>query len=84
MFDSQSRTPARPHPIQDLAQSLRSYLDARRERRNLRQLSTLDADSLRDLGLTESDVRRALSMPLSQDAATELRRASLMWSRQGM
>lgn len=84
MFDSRTHVPHRGHPLQDLAHALRALLETRQDRRALQQLKSLSADGLRDLGLTHSDVRRALSLPLSQDAATELRRASLMRARTGM
>lgn len=54
----------------------------RRDRKAFRNMLRLDDAMLRDIGVTRMDVERAADLPLSQSAAQELRRLSLMAKRQ--
>jgi uncharacterized protein YjiS (DUF1127 family) len=46
-------------------------------RRKILSLSDLDDHMLHDLGLTRTDVQRALDLPFMQDPALELQRVAL-------
>jgi|GEM_PF-2239468 len=65
------------HAIHRLADALASRLQSRRRRRGFNKLLDLDAHALEDIGVTRSEVEIAANLPLSVDAATELRRMSL-------
>lgn len=62
------------HPIfalsgQLVARALRVF----KNRRQVTQLSTLSDEALKDIGLTRSDVRRAVALPFYSDPAPFLR-----------
>ncbi|WP_095588507.1 DUF1127 domain-containing protein [Actibacterium ureilyticum] len=76
-------TPTRPRAarIGDLVDTLRRRLRARAQHRQnraaFRNLLSKDDAILRDIGVTRADVERAAGLPLSQNAAQELRRMAL-------
>ncbi|MCG6883505.1 MAG: DUF1127 domain-containing protein [Silicimonas sp.] len=72
------------HPINDWSERVFSYLRQVRRRRGLKRLLDLDEAILEDIGVTRSEVEIAMSLPLSVDAATELRRMSLERRRRFM
>ncbi len=72
------------HPIADLARRLESSIRQRRRRRGFRKLLDLEDHMLDDIGVTRSEVMIAAHLPLSVDAATELRRMSLERRRNRM
>lgn len=72
------------HPLRDLSNKLSDLVRRRRERRGLSALLDLEDHILLDIGLTRSDINAARHWPLSVDAATELRRASLERTRAHM
>lgn len=55
-----------------------------RFRRKLKRLADLDDHMLQDVGVTRGEIEVATSLPLSTDAATELRRMSLERRRRFM
>lgn len=55
-----------------------------RHRRRLKRLLDLDDHMLKDVGVTRGEIEIATSLPLSRDAATELRRMSLERRRRYM
>lgn len=65
------------HPIHALSNSLLARLRQLGRRRKMKRLLDLDAHMLKDIGVTHAEVEIAVNMPLSVDAATELRRMSL-------
>ena len=72
------------HPIQTLSGQLIEYVQRRRRRRGFNRLLDLDDQMLDDIGVTRAEVQMAANMPLSVDAATELRRMSLERRRRFM
>ena len=69
------------HPINDLATRLTDRVRQMRRRRGLRKLLDMDDHTLNDIGVTRGEVQIATNLPLSVDAATELRRMSLQRRR---
>lgn len=65
------------HPIQTLSGQLIERLRMIRRRRHFKRLLDLDDHMLKDVGVTRGEVEIASKLPLSVDAATELRRMSL-------
>ncbi len=55
-----------------------------RNRRKLKRLLDLDDHMLKDVGVTRGEIEVATNLPLSTDAATELRRMSLERRRRFM
>lgn len=55
-----------------------------RTRRRMKRLLDLDDHMLKDVGVTRGEIEVATSLPLSRDAATELRRMSLERRRRFM
>lgn len=72
------------HPIQALSNSLLDRLRQIRRRQKMLRLLNLDDHLLRDIGVTRGEIVAATRMPLSVDAATELRRMSLERRRRYM
>ena len=72
------------HPIHALASRLGDRLSQIRRRKGLKRLLDKDDNILADIGVTRGEIQIATSMPLSVDAATELRRLSLERRRTGM
>lgn len=79
-FMHQTR-PVSGHPIHDLSSRLVDRIRQMRRRRGLKRLLDLDDHMLDDIGVTRGEVQIATGMPLSTDAATELRRMSLQRRR---
>ena len=65
------------HPIFDLSAGLVQRARQLHRRRRLTRLLDLDDQMLDDIGVTRGEVQIATGLPLSRDAATELRRMSL-------
>lgn len=65
------------HPIHELGNRLADRIRRRRRRRGFKRLLDLDDHMLRDIGVTHAEVQIAAGLPVSVDAATELRRMSL-------
>lgn len=72
------------HPIRHLADRLADRLSNLRRRQRFNRLHDLDDHMLDDLGVTRGEVEIASALPLSADAATELRRISLDRRRRKM
>ncbi|MEM6384878.1 MAG: DUF1127 domain-containing protein [Pseudomonadota bacterium] len=72
------------HPIQTLSGALIERLRNIGRRRRFKRLLDLDDHMLDDVGVTRAEVERVARMPLSADAATELRRISLERRRRFM
>ena len=72
------------HPIQTLTGQLVEYITRVRRRRHFKNLHDLDDALLDDIGVTRGEVEIASNLPLSVDAATELRRMSLERRRRRM
>lgn len=72
------------HPIQTLTGSLIDRINRIRRRRKFKNLLDLDDHMLSDIGVTRGEVEIASNLPLSVDASTELRRASLERRRRFM
>lgn len=72
------------HPIRHLADRLTDRLGNIRRRRGFNRLHDLDDHMLDDLGVTRGEVEIASALPLSVDAAMELRRISLERRRRKM
>lgn len=76
-----TEAPARPSRIGGLFEALRQRAQQRalrrRDRAAFRNLLGKDDTILRDIGVTRADVERAAGLPLSQNAALELRRIAL-------
>lgn len=72
---------ARPSSLIGLRQRLAHYFrtraQQRRDRAAFRNLLSKDDAILRDIGVTRADVEHAAGLPLSQNAAQELRRIAL-------
>jgi uncharacterized protein YjiS (DUF1127 family) len=81
-IDSHSRPTG--HALHDLALSLAEGIARVRRRRKFKRLLDLDDHMLDDIGVTRSEVDYAARLPLSTDAATELRRISLARRRSKM
>lgn len=77
MTDFVSNTAVTGHPIHTLADRLFDRTRQRRRRRGFKRLLDLDDHMLDDLGVLRHEVEEASRLPLSLDAATELRRVSL-------
>ena len=65
------------HPLFDLAARLGERAVQARRRKGFRRLLDLDDHMLDDIGVQRHEVVHAANLPLSVDAATELRRISL-------
>ena len=65
------------HPIQTLGENLITRIARLRRRRKFKSLLDLEDQMLDDIGVLRSEVQTAANLPLSVDAATELRRMSL-------
>ena len=76
--------PNHGHPIQALSASLGERIKRLRRRRGFNRLLDLDDKMLDDIGVNRGEVRMASGLPLSVDAATELRRMSLERRRRFM
>ena len=76
--------PRTGHPINDWSDRLFSRLRQKRRRRGIRRLLDLDDNILKDIGVTRGEIEFATELPLSVDAATELRRISLERRRRMM
>lgn len=74
-IDSQARPTG--HAIHALASSLADRIGRIRRRRKFKSLLDLDERMLDDIGVTRDEVEYASGLPLSVNAATELRRISL-------
>ena len=72
-----SNTAITGNPIHTLADRLLDRTRQRRRRRGFKRLLDLDDHMLDDLGVLRHEVEEASRLPLSVDAATELRRVSL-------
>ena len=72
------------HPIQTLSGMLIERLAQIRHHRRLTRLLDLDDHMLKDVGVTRGEIEIATNLPLSVDAATELRRMSLERRRRHM
>lgn len=72
------------HPIQTLSGQLIERIRMIRRRRHFNRLLDLDDHMLKDVGVTRGEVEIASNLPLSADAATELRRMSLERRRRFM
>jgi uncharacterized protein YjiS (DUF1127 family) len=72
------------HPIQTLSGQLIERIAQIRRRRRFYRLHELDDHMLDDIGVTRGEVEIAGRLPLSVDAATELRRMSIERRRQRM
>lgn len=72
------------HPIHTLTCQLIERIAQIRRRRGFNRLQDLDDHMLKDIGVTRGEVEIASTLPLSADAATELRRMSLERRRRYM
>jgi uncharacterized protein YjiS (DUF1127 family) len=72
------------HPIHTLSGQLIERIAQIRRRRKFHRLHDLDDHMLHDIGVTRGEVEIAGNLPISVDAATELRRMSLERRRQKM
>ena len=72
------------HPIHDLSSRLVDRVRQFRRRRHFKRLLDLDDQMLKDIGVTRGEVDIAARLPMSVDAATELRRMSLERRRRYM
>lgn len=84
MTDFSLTEPRAGHPIAQLADRLALRIRNLRRRRGFKQLLDLDEHLLNDIGVTRAEVETAANLPLSRDAATELRRVSLERRRRRM
>ena len=80
--DTQTRPAG--HAIHQLAASLTDRVSQITKRRKFMTLLDLDEHLLDDIGVIRSEVEYAARLPLSVDAATELRRISLARRRARM
>lgn len=69
--------PVSGHPIHALSNRLLDRINQLRRRRRMTRMLDLDDHMLKDIGVTRGEIEIALNMPLSADAATELRRMSI-------
>lgn len=65
------------HPLHGWADRLTARLTQKRHRKGFNRMLELDDHALNDIGVTRHEVEYASRLPLSVDAATELRRISL-------
>ena len=72
------------HPLLQLAERLASRAVLKRRRKGFKRLLDLEEHMLDDIGVLRHEVEYAARLPLSVDAATELRRISLERRRQRM
>ncbi len=72
------------HPIQTLTGQLFDRIKRIRRRRHFNRLLDLDDHMLKDVGVTRGEIEIASKLPLSMDAATELRRMSMERRRRFM
>lgn len=72
------------HPLFDLADRLSERLRQATRRKGLKRLLDLDDHMLEDIGVLRHEVEHAVGLPLSINAATELRRISLERRRRRM
>lgn len=72
------------HPIHTLTGQLIERIGHIRRRRMFNRLHDLDDHMLKDIGVTRGEVEIAGNLPLSVDAATELRRMSMERRRRHM
>lgn len=70
-------TTTRPGLASGLLRGGLSLFDALRRRRRFARLRDLDDHMLDDIGVTRAEVETAARLPLSENAALELRRISL-------
>ena len=78
------RTAATGHPLFDLAHRLSERLRHAHRRKGFKRLLDLDDHMLDDIGVLRHEVEHASRLPLSVNAATELRRISLERRRRRM
>lgn len=64
------------NPLYDLSIALGARMDELRKRRSLKRLLDHEDYALNDMGLSRHDIDWVLSLPLSVDAAVELKRLS--------
>lgn len=83
MYIDSHRRPA-GHAIHALADALADRVGRILRRRKFKRLLDLDDHMLDDIGVIRSEVDYAANLPLSVDAATELRRISLARRRAKM
>ena len=84
MTDFTSSPSSFGHPLMSFASRAADRAKQIRHRRKLKRLLDLDDHMLKDVGVTRGEIEVATSLPLSVDAATELRRMSLERRRQFM
>ena len=72
------------HPLLSFATRVADRARQIRHRRKLKRLMDLDDHMLKDVGVTRGEIEIATGLPLSVDAATELRRMSLERRQQFM
>lgn len=77
MSDCTSNPTSFGHPLMNFATRVTERAAQMRRRRKLKRLMDLDDHMLKDVGVTRGEIQIATSLPLSADAATELRRMSL-------
>ena len=79
-------TETRPagHPIRDLGDKLATHVRNRMRRRAFNKMLNLDDHLLDDIGVSRAEVIMASYLPLSVNAAQELRRISLERRRKRM
>lgn len=65
------------HPIRDLSDKLADHVRNRLRRRAFNKMLNLDDHLLHDIGVSRAEVIMASYLPLSVNAAQELRRMSL-------
>ena len=58
--------------VSTLLQNVLAYVEAMRHRRQVAKLLSWDAHMLRDIGLTEGDVRSAMASPMRDDPSYRL------------
>ena len=64
------------NPLYDLSTNLAARVSQLRHRRTLRRMLDLENYALEDMGVIRGEIDWVLSLPLSIDAGTELRRLS--------
>ena len=84
MYRSELKPAPTGHPLQALGARLTERITQLRKRRHFNRLLDLEPHMLDDIGVTHAEVQIASNLPLSVDAATELRRMSLERRRRGV
>ena len=87
MFETKTYAPdatAFGHPLQRLANALKSRAEERSRRRRMTRLRALDDHMLKDIGVTRGEVDIALSSPWDRNASDMLTRMSLERRRLNM